>query len=579
MNSLRILWRRLWPLLSLFQELLGVSGMLKMLLSGLAISLIELGGLVLVFPFLKLVTDLNFHGYLVQRVSGTSLANMLQDHQRAVLLVGSSIILIYIFRGWLSTHLVRYQANVAARINTITSQRLISDALASPYQLFLDHSPVKIAGISYSNTMHAALLFQSLAAGFNEAILLALVLFGMVLTNPTAFLCLAMLVLILGLGFFRPLSLRVSAIGHQTQKVDSGRYRFVYAMASAIRDIKIMGLEGPFNRRNQELANKHAYLAAEYTSIAAMQRMAIEVVLVCGVIVAAIWLAWTDADLNQSAPIIVTLGLIAVRTAPALSRLAGAYNNFRYSLPFVEGLLEMHRELDNYSQQRQPQKADFPGEYRAEGLCFSYGERQVLSDCTLSIAQGEVVAVVGPSGAGKSTLLDLLAGLQPPSVGSFSLGGVAFSPFLSSTFPARVGYVPQAIALLDDSLAFNIAFEENPDLTRLQRAVERASLMQLVESLPLGLQTRLGEGGQGLSGGQRQRLGIARALYREPALLILDEITSSLDEATARDVIGELLAMRGQVSMLFVTHDLRLISADRIYQLDQGRLSRHITSH
>ncbi len=566
-------WRRLRPLLSFYQGLLGLGGMLKLMLSGLAISLIELGGLALVFPFLKLVTDLEFHKRLVHWAAGMPLASVLEEHKRAVLIVGLGIMLVYVFRGWLIARLVRYQADVAARINSITSERLIGDALASRYQLFLEHSPVKIAGISYSNTTHAALLFQSLAAGFNEAVLLSLVLFGMTLTSPLAFLCLSLLVLILGLGFFRPLSRRVASIGHRTQETDLGRYRFVVAMASAIRDIKIMGLEVPFSRRNRDLAGKHAYLAAEYTSITAVQRMAIEVVFVCGVVVAAIWFSWAGGDLNESAPFIVTLGLVAVRSAPALSRLAGAYNGFRYSLPFVDGLLEMRRDLANYPQRRQIQVADFPGEYRATDLCFSYGERVVLQDCSLSIAQGEVVAVVGPSGAGKSTLLDLLAGLQPPSAGSFTLGGKDFSPFLSSSFPARIGYVPQAIALLDDSMAFNIALEEDPDLARLQRAVKRASLVQLVDSLPQGLQTKLGEGGQGLSGGQRQRLGIARALYREPALLILDEVTSALDETTARSVMTELLAMRGQVSLLFVTHDLRLVPADRIYQIDQGRIS------
>ena len=135
----------------------------------------------------------------------------------------------------------------------------------------------------------------------------------------------------LGLGFFRPLSRQVAAIGRHTQEVDLGRHRFVFAMASAIRDIKIMGLEAPFNRRNRDLAGRHARLAAEYTSIAAVQRMAVEVVLVCGVVAAAIWFAWSGSDLNQSAPTIVTLGLIAGRAAPALSRLAGAYNGFRYS--------------------------------------------------------------------------------------------------------------------------------------------------------------------------------------------------------------------------------------------------------
>lgn len=572
MNPL-ILWLRLRPLLSFFQDLLGVGGMLKMLLSGLAISLIELGGLALVFPFLKLVTDLEFHKRVMQWTGGFLLPSLLEDHKRAVLVVGLCIMLVYVFRGWLSARLVRYQANVAARINSTTSESMIGDALASSYQLFLQHSPVKIAGISYSNTTHAALLFQSLAAGFNEALLLSLVMLGLILASPVAFLCLVVMVLILGLGFFRPLSRRVAAIGRLTQETDLGRHRFVFAMASAIRDIKIMGLEVPFSRRNRDLASKHAHLAAEYTSIAAVQRMAVEVVLVCGVVAAAIWFAWSEGDLNQSAPFIVTLGLVAVRSAPALSRLAGAYNGFCYSLPFVEGLLEMRRDLGRYPQQRQAQAADFPGEYSATDLCFSYGDREVLTDCSLNIAQGEVVAVVGPSGAGKSTLLDLLAGLQLPSSGSFALDGKDFSPFLSANFPARVGYVPQAIALLDDSMAFNIALEENPDPVRLQRAVERASLVQLVDSLPQGLQTKLGEGGQGLSGGQRQRLGIARALYREPALLILDEVTSALDETTARAVMAELLAMRGQVSLLFVTHDLRQVSADRIYQLEHGRIS------
>jgi ABC-type bacteriocin/lantibiotic exporter with double-glycine peptidase domain len=570
-----LLWHRLRPLLSFFQSLLGLGGMLKLVLSGLAISLIELGGLALVFPFLKLVTDLEFHKRVLEWTVGLPLDALMEDHKCAVLVVGLCIMLLYVLRGWLSARLVCYQSDVAARINRTTSESLICDALTSRYQLFLEHSPVKIAGISYSNTTHAALLFQSLVAGFNEAVLVSLVMFSLIPVSPLVFLCLAVLVLVLGLGLFRPLSRRVAAIGRRTQETDLGRHRFVFAMASAIRDIKIMGLEVPFSRRNSDLAGKHAQLAAEYTTIAAVQRMAVEVVLVCGVVTAAIWFAWSESDLNQSAPFIVTFGLVAVRLAPALSRLAGAYNGFRYSLPFVEGLLEMRRVLGNYPQQRQANAVDFPGEYRATGLCFSYGDRQVLTDCSLRIAQGEVVAVVGPSGAGKSTLLDLLAGLQPPSSGSFALNGKDFSPFLSANFPVRVGYVPQAIALLDDSMAFNIALEENPDPSRLQRALERASLVDLVGCLPEGLQTKLGEGGQGLSGGQRQRLGIARALYREPALLILDEVTSALDENTARSVMTELLAMRGHVSLLFVTHDLRLVPADRIYQIDQGRISAH----
>lgn len=544
-----------------------------MLLSGFAISLIQLFGLALIFPFLKFVTDPDIQRRFESLLGNGVLAIPFKSHQHAVVIVGVGLMAVFVMGSWITTRLVYYQANMAADINSKISDQLITSALTSRYQLFLEHSPVKIGGISSSQAMHVALLFQFIAAAFNELALLGLVLFGLVVASPLALLGLAILLVILGVGVFRPLSRKVALLGRRTQELDLGRHRFVYAMANAIRDIKIMGLEKAFIRRNRDLATTHARCAAEYSVISMVQRMAVEVVFFCAVVAGAIWFAQKGGDLNQMAPTIATLGLIAGRSAPALSRLAANYSGFRYSLPFVEALLEMRRDLGGYPQQRQAQAADFPGEYRAEGLCFSYGNRQVLSDCTLSIGQGEVVAVVGSSGAGKSTLLDLLAGLQPPSTGVFTLGGMTFSPFLSTNFPSRVGYVPQSIALLDDSMAFNIALEESPDPVRLQRAVERACLAQFVESLPDGLQTRLGEGGLGLSGGQRQRLGIARALYREPALLILDEVTSALDIATARAVMHEIHDLRGQTSILIVSHDMSLVEADRVYQIVDGRLS------
>ncbi|MBX3611669.1 MAG: ABC transporter ATP-binding protein [Hydrogenophaga sp.] len=570
--------QRARALVGFFVALLGSVGVLRVFLSGLAVSALELGGLALLFPFLKLVTDPAFHQSLLQWAGDAPMAYMLRDHRESVLVAGLALMLLFVIRGWATAALVRYQATVGARINRESSGELINTALSSRYQLFLKHSPVQIAGISYSNTTHAALLFQSMATALNEALLLAVVLIGLLVTNPAVFVSLVALAVALGLGVFRPLSRRVARIGRQTQDIDLARHRFVFAMANAIRDIKIMGIEIPFSRRNQSLVDQHASLAADYQTIATVQRVAVEVVLFCSVVAAAIWFAWLDADINHSAPIIGTLGLVAVRVAPALSRLAAAVNGMRYSLPFVERLLDTRVTLREFPHQRTAQAADFPGPYRAEGIGFNYGDRQVLQDATISIGQGEVVAVVGPSGAGKSTLLDLLAGLMPPDSGRFFLGRTAFSPFTSLHFPARLGYVPQTIATFDGSIAFNIALEPAPDAERLQRAITRARLETFVNELPQGLQTWIGEGGRKLSGGQKQRLGIARALYRDPAFLILDEVTSALDDATAQEVMGELMAMRGTVSMLFVTHHLGQIPADRVYRLDNGQLSRVATT-
>ncbi len=192
---------------------------------------------------------------------------------------------------------------------------------------------------------------------------------------------------------------------------------------------------------------------------------------------------------------------------------------------------------------------------------------------TLDIPFGSIVALIGPSGSGKSTLLDLLSGLQLPSSGQFTMDGTPFSPFHCANFNRLIGYVPQSIALLDASLAYNIALEDQPDPERLAMAIRKAHLEALVQSLPEGTQTLLGEGGSGVSGGQRQRIGIARALYRQPSLLILDEVTSALDADTAREVMRDLLALRGETTILIVSHDMSLIKADRIYHLVEGHLN------
>lgn len=551
-----------------------------MLASSLLVSLIEFSGLALIFPFIKLVTDPTFHQQLANQLEWTGLAIRFADHRLAVLGTGIAMLVFYLVKGFAHAKLTQYQANVVAALNRLASQRLIESALSSRYQLFLDHGAVKIAGISYSYTGHAALLFQALISACNELVLLGFIFIGIMALSPLLGLAAVVLLIALTVGFFLPLSRRVAQIGRQTQAVDLSRHRFVFAMASAIRDIKIMGLESSFVKRNRAVVEDHVNLTAYYVTVSSVQRIAVEVIMVWGVVLGCIWLGFVRKDLIQLAPLLATIGLVAVRAAPALSRLAGSYNGFRYSLPLVEGLLEMQEEIARYPQPRHDDHADFQGDYLAEGLSFGYLDRQVLRDVSLSIPKGQVVAIVGSSGSGKSTLLDLLAGLQPPASGTFSLSGVPFEPFYSREFSRRIGYVPQSIALLDASLEYNIALEDHPNHERLNRAVQRANLTTLISSLPQGMKTMLGEGGQGVSGGQRQRIGIARALYREPSLLILDEVTSALDPETEAVVMGELLQLRGQTTLLIVTHNLSVVaSADRIYRLEDGSLLPYVQHH
>lgn len=567
------LFGRIRRLSLFFLEVLGARRIVLMLLTSLLITLIELAGLALIFPFLKLVTDPAFYLEVQDRVvEFVSFVGAL-SHKNAVVALGVCLTVVYVLKGFVHVRLVAFQSRVAAYINKSASHGLIKQALSSRYQLFQDFGAVKIAGISYSNTTHATLLFQALILAINELVLLGLLFLAMVSAMPLLSLIILMLLLALSLGLFLPLSRRVARIGRDTQATDLARHRFVFAMANAIRDIKIMGLEYSFSERNREVAGRHADLSAAYTTISSAQRIAVEAIMVCAIVVTCMWFSLSGGDLVAEAPFLVTLGLVAVRAAPALARLIAAYSGFRYSLPFVEGLLEMRDVIDEYAQPRNAWHLDFAGTYSAHNLSFSYRDKAVLKDVSIEIPKGSVVAIVGASGAGKSTLLDLLAGLQPAEAGVFRMGGQAFEPFGNPGFSSRIGYVPQQIALLDSTLEYNIALEDLPDLNRLRCAIEQANLSAFVESLTGGTKTLLGEGGQSVSGGQRQRIGIARALYRQPELLILDEATSALDADTAAAVMAELMQLRGQTTLLIVTHNLAGVGrADRVYLLENGQL-------
>jgi ABC-type multidrug transport system fused ATPase/permease subunit len=231
-----------------------------------------------------------------------------------------------------------------------------------------------------------------------------------------------------------------------------------------------------------------------------------------------------------------------------------------------------------------------PGEARAalpvpqrsiktERVSYTYpgSDAPALSQVTLEIPVGRHVAIVGPSGAGKSTLLDLLLGLLEPSEGRLIVDDIPLPRSHVRAWRAHLSYVPQQLFLFDATLAENIALgvpSAKIDIDRVKDALRMSHLEDVVAALPEGMATRLGDRGIRLSGGERQRVGIARALYRRPAVLILDESTSALDAETERAINDELAELKGQLTLVVVSHRLdTLRSCDRLYCLDKGMLA------
>jgi ABC-type multidrug transport system fused ATPase/permease subunit len=214
--------------------------------------------------------------------------------------------------------------------------------------------------------------------------------------------------------------------------------------------------------------------------------------------------------------------------------------------------------------------------FRSVGFRYAGAAQDTLADLSLEIAANEAVAFVGPTGVGKTTIVDLLAGLLAPSAGAIEVDGVTLDDATRRRWQANIGYVPQQVFLLDDTIRRNIAVGvQDPEIdeTALQRAAAMAHVEEFVAKLPERYETVIGERGIRLSGGQRQRIGIARALYRRAKLLVLDEATSSLDgiaESIIEDAIAELA---GKITVVIIAHRLTTVRrCDRIHLMEAGRI-------
>jgi ATP-binding cassette subfamily C protein len=209
---------------------------------------------------------------------------------------------------------------------------------------------------------------------------------------------------------------------------------------------------------------------------------------------------------------------------------------------------------------------------REISFCYPGVSRPVLDEFSMSIAKNTSLGVIGPTGSGKSTFVDLLLGLYQPTAGEVLIDDEPLTPALVPAWQASIGYVPQDIFLIDDTIARNIALglpDTEIDPARLREACATAQLLDFIEiELPAGFDTIVGERGIRLSGGQRQRIGLARALYHGPSLLILDEATSALDIATEAKLLEALSSLAGKLTMVVAAHRLSTIAGcDKVIDL------------
>jgi ABC-type multidrug transport system fused ATPase/permease subunit len=376
---------------------------------------------------------------------------------------------------------------------------------------------------------------------------------------------------------------KISLLGEQRNIVGGELNKHLLQGMASAKDVKILDREADLIHQVDKNLFKHTRLIQIIQFITGLPRFSFEILMVCTF--SALIFVMIDAK-KEMIDIIQYLGVFAVasfRIVPSASRILISYQHIKYIEPSVKILLQEFDSKDNSYMKRDylPKDLSTPLKFQKEiniiNLSFSYPTRKefLLSKISLTIKKGDFVGVIGETGSGKSTLINLLTGLLKPTEGKVEVDELNINENLKG-WHKKIGYVPQSVYLTDDTIRKNIAFgllEDNIDNNLVQQAVEKASLSQFLDSLPNGLETIVGEKGIRLSGGQQQRIGIARALYRDPEILILDEATSSLDQSTEKAIVESISFLKRKKTLIIITHRLSTVkNCDKIFCVDKGKI-------
>lgn len=506
------------------------------------------------------------------------------DHHTLLLATAIATAAFFLIRGSVLVGQAYIQQrmvhNAAARLST----HLVRGYLAMPYLVHTTRNSAELVRNTFDspNTL-ATQVMVPLVKVVSQAILVVGLVAILLWTSPLATL--------LVLGVFGPLIWllmrvlhpRLRALGRRAQAAKEGSLQGVQQALGGVRDIKLLGKEEHFARvfgRQRRALARATYV---HGAMVEAPRALIETTLVLVIVMLFAIVVVAGDSVEGVLSALGVFGYVGLRLQPSLRDVVKGLNDIKYGSAVLDDLTADRERVDialaseRHQRGTAPPVVDFVDRIELREVTFAYSpSATALAGVNLAVRKGEFVGVCGPTGGGKSTLVDLIAGLLLPSDGSVRVDGHNLRD-VTTWWQQQLGVVSQSVFLIDDTIRHNIALgipESEIDMDRLGRAVDRAQLNSVIAQLPDGLDTVVGERGIRLSGGQRQRVAVARAFYREPAVLILDEGTSALDTATEAAMVAAIDELKAGRTLIAVAHRISTVRrADRIVVVDAGRVA------
>jgi ABC-type bacteriocin/lantibiotic exporter with double-glycine peptidase domain len=501
------------------------------------------------------------------------------NREKLIYISLSLLVTLYIIKAFFLLILAWQQAKLSANITSNLSKKLFQGYLSLPYAFHLNRNSAELFQYIQNQVSVFNSILQSIIVISTEISIVVCIMVFLFLVEPLGTSTLAFFFIISSYLFYTISKKKLFQWGNNRQQHLTKITQHILQALGGIREVLIMGKEDFFIKKFDSHNVSQAAIAQKMDTVGVLPRIYLETLTILGITGLIFFMTIQNKPTETFLPVLGIFMAGVFRIMPSINKILSSVQIIKYSESIIENVNKELNLIKSGSKKISNinTNCNFTNKISIENLTFKYvgTEKNAIDDINIEIFKGKSIGIIGLSGSGKSTFLDLLLGLHSPSSGKILIDGQNMEDCMKS-WQNQIGYVPQNIYLTDDSFKNNIAFGINEDeinFIDLNNSIKAARVDSFIDSQVDGIETLVGERGVRISGGQKQRIGIARALYKNPNILILDEATSALDTKTENEVMEAVNSLHGIKTIIIVAHRLSTVEkCDIIYKLQGGKI-------
>ena len=548
-----------------------------------ALSLLDVIGLGLILPYVSLIINPEeFQSSQIAQYFG--LNNLHISIENLTILMGFIIFFIFLIKGLGSILINYFILSFSAYQSVRLATKLMSSFQKMPYSVYTERNSSEYVYSINSLANYYALVVQSMLRVAVE-IILGLAIF-ILLAISNIFVLFTLFLVIVGTIFIYDIFFKkkLEKYGRLRNYYGTRQVKAVTEGLGGFKEVRILGQEKYFYSEVKENIKQFSKYYIKSNMIFGATRYFTEITLVFFILAIVLIYTTTETSLFNLVPTLMLFGIAAVRLAPSANQIMNGISTIRSSINGMEILYNNINDINKLSSlsnsqlnhKSSKQKINFKT-LILKNISFSHNDssKKTIENIDLEINSGDIIGIIGPSGSGKTTLVDVILGLLKVSSGSIKFNDINLEEELQS-WQGQIAYLPQEVFTLDQTLKQNITLSLNDcdiDDKKLEQSIRMAKLEVLIDELPKGMNTIIGEKGIRISGGQRQRIALARAFYFERKVLIFDEATSALDSETEKEIMNEISQLKGIKTIILIAHRLSTLHiCNKVYKLEKGKI-------